>query len=107
MSFKYIDRNAILDDERIQRLKKIKLLERENRENLPKFQERQLQEFPTAIPLSNIPTLGQVIVDESNKNATDPDIIYQRAETLIMQIAPKEGVSLWIPGMALLVYLSC
>ena len=37
MSFREIDRNAILEDERVQRLKKIKLLERENRESEPKW----------------------------------------------------------------------
>ena len=89
MSFQVIDRNAILEDERQQRIKKIRLLERENRENLPKWVEKQQQNFPTAIPLSNTPTLGQVIVDESQKTATDPDIVYQRAEAKIMQIAPK------------------
>jgi len=89
MSFQVIDRDAILNDERTQRLKKIRLLERENRENLPKWVEKQQQAFPTAIPLSNTPSLGQIITEESQKSATDPDIVYQRAEAKIMQIAPR------------------
>ena len=91
MSFQVIDRNAILDDERVQRLKKIKLLERENRENLPKFQEKQAQQFPTALPLSNNPTLGQVISEETQKISLDPEIVFQRAEAKLITIAPKEA----------------
>jgi hypothetical protein len=89
MSFQVIGRNAILNDEHQQRFKKIRLLERENRENLPKFQEKQAQAFPTALPLSNTPSLGQIITGESQKTAVDPDIVYQRAESKILQIAPK------------------
>ena len=65
MSFQQIDRNAILEDERVQRLKKIKLLERENRENEPKWKEKQLLSFPNAIPISNTPTLAQIITEEN------------------------------------------
>jgi hypothetical protein len=89
MSFREINRDNILNDERVQRLKKIRLLERENRENLPKFQEKQAQAFPTALPLSNTPSLGQIITEESQKTAIDPGIVYQRAESKILQIAPK------------------
>ena len=89
MSFKEIDRNAIIEDERVQRLKKIKLLERENRENAPSWKEKQMIAFPTAIPLSNTPTLGQVITEENQKGSQDPNIIYQRAEAKLLQISDK------------------
>ena len=55
MSFKEIDRNVILEDERVQRLKKIKLLQRENRENAPSWREKQLLSFPNVIPISTTP----------------------------------------------------
>ena len=53
MSFTQIDRNSILHYEHIQRLKKIKLLEREERAKPPKWAEKQQLAFPTALPLSN------------------------------------------------------
>ena len=89
MSFKEIDRNVILEDERVQRLKKIKLLQRENRENAPSWKEKQMIAFPTAIPLSNTPTLGQVITEENQKGSQDPTIIFQRAEAKLLQISDK------------------
>ena len=67
MSFREIDRNAILEDERIQRLKKIKLLERENAENAPRWQEKQVLAYPSAIPLSNTPTLGEILTEENTE----------------------------------------
>ena len=90
MSFREIDRNAILDDERVQRLKKIKLLEREDRENEPKFKERQILAFPTAIPLSNTPTLAEILTQENQRGSQDPDVVYQRAETKIASISDQK-----------------
>ena len=87
MSFQPIDRNAILEDEHIQRLKKIKLLQREDRENEPKWKERQLLAFPNAVPLSNTPTLGEILSEENQRGNRDPEIIYQRAEAKIKEIA--------------------
>ena len=80
MSFKEIDRKAILDDEHIQRLKRIKLIERETAEQAPLWQAKQATLFPTAIPLTQTPTLGQIITEETQKNAYDPDVLLQRAE---------------------------
>jgi hypothetical protein len=52
MSFAFIDRNAILDDERQQRLKRMRLIERENAEMAPFWAEKQKAQFPTAIQLT-------------------------------------------------------
>jgi len=90
MSFREIDRYAILEDERVQRLKKIKLLDREDRENEPKWKERQLLAFPNAIPISNTPTLAQIITEENQRGSQDEEIIYQRAEAKIASLSdPK------------------
>jgi len=90
MSFREIERNAILDDERVQRLEKIKLLERKNREGEPKWKEKQLLSFPNAIPLSNTPTLGQIISGENQRGSQDEEIVYQRAEAKIASLSdPK------------------
>ena len=80
MSFRQIDRNAILADEHLQRMKKIKLIERETPENAPMWQEKQMLAFPSALPLTPTPSLGQVITEEMNKNAYDEDILNQRSE---------------------------
>ncbi len=80
MSFAFIDKNAILEDERLQRLKKIKLLERENTEMAPFWAEKQKAQFPTAIQLTQTPTIGQIITEETQRNASNPDVLYQRAE---------------------------
>ena len=90
MSFREIDRNAILEDERVQRLKKIKLLDREDRENEPKLKEKQLLSFPNAIPISNTPTLAQIITEENQRGSQDEEIIFQRAEAKIASLSdPK------------------
>ena len=72
MSFEQIDRNAILEDERVQRLKQIKLLERENTDIAPSRREKQLLSFPNVIPISSIPTLRQVISEENKKVVKTP-----------------------------------
>ena len=87
MSFKEIDRNAILEDEHVNRLKRIKLIERETAEQAPIWAAKQQTLFPTAIPLSQTPTLGQVISEETQKNAYDEDILFQRAEQKLKTIA--------------------
>ena len=87
MSFAVIDKNAIMDDERVQRLKKIKLLQRENAEMAPFWAEKQKALFPTAIQLTQTPSIGQIITEEAQRNADNPDVLYQRAEQKIKQIA--------------------
>jgi hypothetical protein len=89
MSFQEIDRNAILDDEHQQRLRRIKLIERETAEQAPIWAAKQATLFPTALPLSQTPTLGQIITEEVQKNAYDADVLYQRAEQKINTIADK------------------
>lgn len=89
MSFSFIDRNKILQDEKANRLKKIALIERENAEMLPLWQEKQAKLFPQAIQLSQIPTLQDVLTEETQKNAMNEDILIQRAESKISQIASK------------------
>ena len=78
MSFRQIDRNAILADEHLQRMGK-KLIESETLENAPMWQEKQMLAFPSALPLTPTPSLGQVITEEMNKNAYDEDILNQRS----------------------------
>ena len=87
MSFKFIDKNAILEDEHQQRLKRIKLIERETAEMAPIFAEKQKALFPTAIQLTQTPTMGQAITEETQRNAENSDVLYQRAEQKIKQIA--------------------
>jgi hypothetical protein len=87
MSFAVIDKKAIADDERQQRLKRIKLIERENVEMAPFWAEKQKAQFPTAIQLTQTPTIGQIITEEAQRNAGNPDVLYQRAEQKIKQIA--------------------
>ena len=89
MSFQEIDRNAILDDEHQQRLRRIKLIERETAEQAPIWAAKQATLFPTALPLSQTSTLGQIITEETQKNAYDADVLYQRAEQKILTIADK------------------
>ena len=89
MSFSVIDRNKILEDERTNRLKKIALIERENTEMLPFFMEKQAKLFPQAVQLSQIPTLGEVLTEETQKNAMNEDILLQRGEAKLNQIASK------------------
>jgi hypothetical protein len=61
MSFQEIDRKAILEDEHRQRIMRIKLIERETAENAPIWQSKQASLYPTALPLTQTPTLGQII----------------------------------------------
>ena len=72
MSFRVIDRNAILKDEHEQRLKRIKLIARETAEMQPIWQAKQASLYPTAIPISETPTLGQVITEEIQKRQRTP-----------------------------------
>ena len=92
MSFQEIDRKAILDDEHQQRLRRIKLIERETKEQAPLWAAKQATLFPTALPLAQTPTLGQVITEETQKNAFDIDILYQRAEQKLKTIADNTNV---------------
>ena len=75
MSFQEINRNAILEDEHQQRLRRIKLIERETAENAPLWAQKQATLFPQAIPLTQTPSLGQIITQETQKNAYDPDVL--------------------------------
>jgi hypothetical protein len=92
MSFQEIDRNSILEDEHQQRLRRIKLIERETKEQAPLWAAKQATLFPTALPLTQTPTLGQVITEETQKNAFDIDILYQRAEQKLKTIADNTNV---------------
>ena len=92
MSFKQIDRNAILDDEHQQRLKRIKLIERETAENAPIWAAKQATLYPTALALKVTPTLGQVITEETQRNAYDADVLHQRAEQKLKTIADNINV---------------
>ena len=58
MSFRQIDRNAILEDEHQQRLRRIKLIEREQIENAPQWLEKQQLQFPSALSLTPTSSLG-------------------------------------------------
>ena len=87
MSFRQIDRNAILEDEHQQRLRRIKLIERENVENAPQWLEKQQLQFPSALALTPTPSLGQVITEEIQANAYNEDVLRQRAEMKIKEIA--------------------
>ena len=60
---KVADVNARLADEREQRLKRIRLIERETAENEPIWKAKQATLYPTAVPISQTPTLGQVITE--------------------------------------------
>jgi hypothetical protein len=85
----FIDRGKILQDERINRLKKIALIDRENIEMQPIWYEKQQKMFPTAIQISPIPSLGEVITEEAQRNAGNEDVLLQRAEGKLAQIAPR------------------
>ena len=89
MSFRYIDKAAILEDEHQQRLKRIALIERENREMAPIWQEKQAKMFPTAIQLTQTPTLADVLTEETQMNAKNEDVLFQRAEAKLAQIASR------------------
>ena len=80
MSFRTIDRNAILKDEHEQRLKRIKLIARETVEMEPIWQAKQASLYPTVLPISQTPSLSQVITQEIESNVSNPDVLFQRAE---------------------------
>jgi len=86
------DVNSRLADEKEQRLKRIKLIERETAEQAPIWQQKQMTLYPTAVPISQTPTLGQVITEETQRNAMNSDVLYQRAEQKLKQIADNSNV---------------
>ena len=92
MSFRVINRNAILDDEHEQRLRRIKVIKRKKAEMAPIWAAKQASLYPTALPISDTPSLGQVITEEIQKTATNPDIIFQRAELKLKKIADAPSV---------------
>ena len=55
MSFQVIDKKAILDDEHINRLKRIKLIERETAEQAPLWQQKKSNLVPTSSPIDTNP----------------------------------------------------
>ena len=75
-------------------MKKIKLIERETLENAPMWQEKQMLAFSSALPLTPTPSLGQAITEEMNKNAYDEDILNQRSEEKLKQIADSPMLSI-------------
>jgi len=87
--YKVTDVNDRLADEKQQRLRKIRLIERETVENEPIWKAKQMTMYPTAVPISQTPTLGQVITEEIQKNAMNSDVLYQRAEQKLQQLADK------------------
>ena len=86
---KVADINTRLADEKEQRLRKIRLIERERAEFAPMWKEKQMTMYPTAVQISQTPTLGQVITEEIQNNAMNPDVLYQRAEQKLLQLADK------------------
>ena len=66
---KVADINTRLADEKEQRLRKIRLIERERAEFAPIWQAKQATLYPTAVPILQTPTLGQVITEEIQNNA--------------------------------------
>ena len=86
---KVADINARLADERDQRLRKIRLIQRETAENEPIWKAKQMTMYPTAVPITQTPTLGQVITEEIQKNAMNSDVLSQRAEQKLLQLADK------------------
>ena len=86
------DVNSRLADEKEQRLKRIRLIERETAEQAPIWQAKQATLYPTAIPISQTPTLGQIITEETQKGLTNEDTLYQRAEQKLKQIADNANV---------------
>ena len=86
---KVADINTRLADEKEQRLRKIRLIERETAEFAPIWAAKQATLYPTAVPITQTPTLGQVITEEIQKNAMNSDVLYQRAEQKLLQLADK------------------
>ena len=68
---KVSDINARLADEKQQRLIRIRLIERETAEFAPMWKEKQMTMYPTAVPISQTPTLGQVVTVEIQKKCDD------------------------------------
>ena len=86
---KVSDINTRLADEREQRLRRIRLIERETAEFAPIWAAKQATLYPTAVPITQTPTLGQVITEEIQKNAMNSDVLSQRAEQKLLQLADK------------------
>jgi hypothetical protein len=92
MSFREINRQALQDDEKVQRLMKMKIIEMETKENAPRWKEQQMLRFPQALAISNVPTLAQIISDEQTESSMNEEMLYQRAEAKLQTIAPKTSV---------------
>ena len=86
---KVADVNTRLADEKEQRLRRIRLIEQETAEMAPIWKAKQATLYPTAVPITQTPTLGQVITEEMQKNALNPDALLQRAEQKVIQLADK------------------
>ncbi|MFN9910062.1 MAG: hypothetical protein ACK56F_28765 [bacterium] len=56
---------------------------------LPFWQEKQAKLFPQAIQLSQVPTLGEVLTQEIQNNERNEDVLLQRGEAKLQQIATK------------------
>ena len=65
------DVNSRLADEKEQRLKRIRLIERETAEQAPIWAAKQATLYPTAVPITQTPTLGQIITEETQKGLTN------------------------------------
>ena len=77
MLFRTIDCNAILKDEHEQRLRRNKLKEREMAEMAPIWAAKQASLYPTALPITQTPSLGQAITQEIQSNSFNPDVLLQ------------------------------
>ena len=99
MSLKVIDRNAIFNDERKQRLRRIELIERERPETAPIWAAKQASLYRTAIPISQTPTLGQVVTQKIQSNASYPDVLRQKAELKLKKVADAPNIEYIIDCM--------
>ena len=68
-------------------MRRIKLIEKKQIENAPQWLEKQQLQFPSALALTPTPSLGQVITEEIQANAYNEDVLRQRAEMKIKEIA--------------------
>ena len=69
-----------MHDENKNRLRRIKLIEREQVENAPIWLEKQQLQFPSAISLTSTPSLGQAISKEMQTNSYNEDVFRPLAE---------------------------
>ena len=90
MSNPFINVNQRLEDEHNDRLRRIRLIERETKEMAPIWVAKQATMFPTALQITPTPTLGQVIIDESQNNAKDEDVLLQRAEIKLRELTDNK-----------------